>query len=114
MDKPSILSLYDTLSLLENKNENWLNDRLCRMIFAWQSSIFDEDHVIEVCKEKCPEWLEVCLEYRRYKTIMGNFLYPDFSLQAIHYIVNETKEPFNQEKYGSAPVRDCYIKIVNT
>ena len=109
-DEPTIISLYDTVYTLEKNNPNWLDDRSSRMIFAWQASLFLENHVEEVCKDKYPELMELCQEYRQYKTMMGLPISPLFGLEALEYVRPKDIE-YSTERFGSYPIRECYFKI---
>lgn len=111
-DGPTILTLYDTICVLEKKNPNWIHDKLCQMIFAWQSSLFLEDHVKEVCNSKCPNFLPLCLEYREYKTIMGFPLPENFGLEAFEFIFPQPIPDFENERFGCSPVRNCYFEML--
>ncbi len=110
-DEPTIISLYDTVGVLEKKNPNWRDDRFCCMIFAWQADFFLESHSEEVCKEKCPELFNLCLEYHEHKTMLGLALSPFFGIAAMEYIFASLIEKTEYERFGCAPVRDAYFKI---
>jgi len=43
---------------------------------------------------------------------MGQSIEPFLGLQALEYISQQTKEDLNFEKFGCAPVRDAYFKIM--
>lgn len=112
-DGPTILTLYDTITVLSRKNPEWLKDRFCQMIFAWQASMFLENHVDEVCKEKCPELRELCVEYRECKTMNGLPLDELFGIKALNYIMPKNEDPYFEEPFGTAPVRDSFFKIID-
>lgn len=61
-DAPTVLSLYDTITVLNNRNPNWRDVEFLINIFIWVSAIFDKQHVIEVCNTKCPELMHLCME----------------------------------------------------
>ena len=85
-DSPTILSLEDTIKVLEKRKHDWKNDKNFQAIFAWNSGSFIESHVQEVCEANCPELLPLCEEYRTYKTIFGKGLDPYFGLLAINTV----------------------------
>lgn len=110
-DEPTILSLYDTITVLSRKNPKWRDDKFCQKILAWAASLFIETHVAEVCNAECPELIELCSEYREHKTMFGLFLPPFFGQDALEYIAPEPKLNVDFEKFGSSPVRDSYFFI---
>lgn len=108
--EPTIISLYDTITVLERKNPDWLKDEFCCKIFAWQASMFLASHVKEVCQDKYPELLALCVEYRVLKTISGEPLPEWFAFEALKYYAKPVEE-FYDGPFGCAPVRNCYFII---
>ena len=108
-DEPTILTLYDTVTVLEKKNKNWRNEEICQMIFAWQASTFNENHFQEVCKEKCAELMDLCLEYREHETMRGKRLHHLFALAAMQYVLPQIDELCQWASFGTSPVKDAYF-----
>ena len=110
-DGPTIISLYDTVEVLSKKNPDWIKDKFCQMIFAWNSDFFLDSHVEEVCKDKCPDLLGLCMEYRECKTVMGLTLPTMFGISAIQYVFPTQIEETEFHRIECAPVRDAYFEI---
>lgn len=113
-DEPTVISLYDTIEVLANRNSNWANDEFCQMILAWQASHFLNDHADKVIKEKCPHLRELCVEYRELETINGKPLHHLFGIKALDYIMQKFEHPYLDVPFGSSPIRDSYFIIDNT
>lgn len=112
-DSPTIISLYDTIAVLDKKDSQWRDKEFTRNIFIWQSGLFLPEHVEEVCKDKCPELLNQCMEYQKHDTIEGMKLPISFSVKALEYIFPQIDQPENYERFGCAPVRDCYFMVTD-
>ena len=112
-DEPTILTLYDTITLLERRNKNWRDEEKAQMIFAWQASTFLESHFEEVCKEKCPELMHLCLEYRQHETMNGKRLPNYFAIEAMEYVLPDPVYLCECISFSTAPVRDAYLKSEN-
>jgi len=112
-DEPTILTLYDTITLLERRNKNWRDDEKAQMIFAWQASTFLESHFEEVCKEKCPELMDLCLEYRKHETINGKRLPNYFAIEAMEYVLPDPVYLSECISFSTSPVRGAYLKSEN-
>jgi hypothetical protein len=114
-DKPTTLTLYDTIEVLSRKNPDWINDSYCRCIFIWQSSKFIESHVKEVCEDKLSDYhlFILCKEFRENGTIIGVTLPSSFGFDALEYIFSNSNHKPEYIKFETSPVRDCYFKIDN-
>lgn len=108
-DDPTAFTLYDTIEVLAKRNPNWVKDNFCQMIFAWQASLFLKSHLQEVCNEKCPELLDLCIEYSEHKTINGQFLPTLFGTEAIEYITRNTIELPEYKNFGTSPVSNSFF-----
>lgn len=110
-DKPTILSLNDTVEVLANRNPEWRQHYFSCQIFIWQSAHFLESHADEVCNEKCPELMPLLVEYRKNNTILGYPLSHMFGTLALQYILPQI-EKCDHELFGSSPVQGAYFKIM--
>lgn len=111
-DEPTIISLHDTIEVLEKRNPNWESDEFCQKVFAWKAAFFLNSHSDEVIKEKCPQLMDMCLEYREHQTINGKKLHHMFGMKALAYIMPDFAEPEFEGPFGSTPVQYCYFKII--
>lgn len=111
-DQPTIFSLKYTISLISKKNPDWRKNNYLISIFVWQSSLFLESHVKEICEQECPELLGLCQEYRTNKTIYGCELADDFSYKAFQFIVSEPKNE-TYIKFETYPVRSSFFILTN-
>lgn len=113
-DEPTICSLKDTIYVLSKRKPDWLNDNFCKMIFAWNSDLYNLDHVEEICQELPLEIKELCLEYREHKTMNGNKISESFGDESIQYIFFD--DIYHEEivtNFGSSPVREAYFQVEN-
>lgn len=110
-DKPTEITLYDTVIVLERKNPNWREYDFCIKIFVWQSSSFIDSHSDEVCNAKCAELMPLVLEYRQHTTINGDPLSHIFGLAALQYIFPTPICEPEIQCFGCAPVRDSYFLV---
>ena len=106
-DKPTRVTLFDTVSVLNKRNPLWHEDDYLSKVFIWQTDLFVLDHIVEVCKEKCPDLLKFCLEYRECKTINGEPLSPYFGFHAFATLF--FKESILHDIHGTSPVTDTYF-----
>lgn len=87
-DKPTILSLQDTVDLIERKyGKKWKNYPHCKCVVIWSSSMFNLDHV----KEIVPDLFELCKEYKEKKTVNGKKFPDNFYMLAYHVVDPNTE-----------------------
>lgn len=78
-DEPTILSIWDTVTLIERKyGTDWKNDDNYVGIVVVASRGYKDEHI----QEELPEIWPLCLEFREKGTIKSKKLNPDFSLLA--------------------------------
>ena len=78
-DSPTIISLQDTISLLEKRlGKDWMKYPEAKMTVIWASRLFLEDHV----KDICPDLYDLCMEYRNSGTVNGKKMPDNFDLMA--------------------------------
>jgi len=118
-DTTTELSLKDTIALLASKNKEWERDPFSCKIFALIASVFKPEHSDTICKENCPELLELCKEYREKNTFFGlpidanfiddafTFLFPPRTIEVKRMLKTYLK---NTQRFGSAPVRYCHFR----
>lgn len=111
MNEPTVISLYDTIHVLSERNQDWLEDEFSCLIFVWQSSFFLDTHVEEVCKDKCPDLLGSCKEYRENETINGLPIPDTFGIKALDYIIPKSQEDYDLVNFGTSPIRNAYFSI---
>lgn len=113
-DEATICTLRDTIHVLSKKNPDWLNDEFCKKIFAWNSALYLDDHVDEVCQDLPFELKELCLEYRNHKTMNGAPLNPLFGEEALQYVFMPFKpkeNPYKETNFGASPVKNAYFQL---
>lgn len=113
-DIANICTLRDTIYVLSKKNPDWFNDEFCKMIFAWNSSLYSDDHVDEVCLDFPIELKELCLEYRNHHTMNGSPLSESFGIEAIDYIFEPFKpkdDAYFESDFGTSPVSNAYFQL---
>lgn len=82
-DEPTILSLQDTIDLIERKyGKEWRKYPHCVCTVIWASSKFLEEHV----KEVVPDLFDLCMEYSEKRTVNGKPFDDNFSLLAFYII----------------------------
>ncbi len=79
MSEPTILSLHDTIDLIERKyGKDWRRHPHCVCTVIWASKMFLEDHV----KEVVPDLFDLCEEYRNKGTVNGKECDREFCMLA--------------------------------
>lgn len=87
-DNPTIFSLNDTITLIENKyGKDWKEHILCKLVVIWTSKMFNSEHV----KEIVPDLFDLCEEYRNTGKVNGKELPEDFLLLVCNIINPETE-----------------------
>lgn len=85
---PTILSLQDTVSLIEKKyGKDWRKYSHCKCVVIWASSNFTLEHV----KEIVPDLYELCKEYQEKRTVNGKEFSPNFAMLAFHVVDPRTE-----------------------
>lgn len=88
-DGPTIISLQDTVTLIERKyGKDWRNYPECKCVVIWASSNFKLDHV----KEVVPDLFELCKEYHEKRTVNGKEFADNFYSIAFHMIDPNTEK----------------------
>lgn len=108
-NKPTEISLYDTVEMLSKRNPDWANDEFCQMILAWEASQFLNSHADKVVAEKCPHLRKLCVEYRELETMNGKPLHHLFGIKALEYFMPKYKDPFLHGPFGTSPVRNAFF-----
>lgn len=87
-DSPTIASLNDTITLIENKyGKDWKEHILCKLVVIWTSKMFNSEHV----KEIVPDLFDLCEEYRNTRKVNGKEFQDNFFLLAFNIINPETE-----------------------
>ena len=82
-DSPTIMSLLDTVTLIENKyGTDWRCHPECKCTVIWASRNFNLDHV----KEVVPDLYDLCKEYKEKDTVNGKKFDPKFYILAFHIV----------------------------
>ncbi len=83
IDSPTIVSLQDTVDLIERKyGKDWRNYPHCKCVVIWASSNFLLEHV----KEVVPDLFKFCKEYQEKRTVNGKAFDNNFAILAFHVI----------------------------
>lgn len=110
-NEPTILSLNDTIEVLSRRNPKWKDNDFCVKIFIWNAAGFLEEHADEVCKEKCPEFIPLLMEYREKGTIKNEKLPVYFGLVALDFIIQPYRDEEDFQNFGTSPVRNAFFEI---
>ena len=88
IDSPTIISLQDTVDLIERKyGKDWKDYPHCKCVVIWASSNFILEHV----KEVVPDLFELCKEYREKRTVNGKEFHDNFFMLALHVVDPKTE-----------------------
>ena len=116
-NKPNILSLNDTIALIEIKyGKEWKKNLACITMLIYASTTFTDDHFEDIWKEHELPRKKEALEYREKGTINGKPLPNNFSMALWDLLLHkhscyEATPDFSYERVGSAPLRDSYFEI---